>query len=199
MLVAGCAREDASTTWAEPAAETRPVSEAPPLENMPTGTDATEPDVAYDEPTSDPLATTTLVPVAPPPLAPARQPVPEPLAEAEIEYLAMDALLRMPAPGEPTPRSLKWDRDPPDAVPVVVRTPNAVDRVKERLRIERRSQPLGPAGPRQGKHSETDAGVTVPLGDDIRLEGGVRIDDREEPARERERTSQPRVGVEVRF
>ena len=68
------------------------------------------------------------------------------------------------------------------------------------MHVERRSEPIGRAGPRQGTYSETEASVRVPVDDSVSLEGGVRVDQRNEPGSEDpERRSIPRVGVEVTF
>ena len=114
--------------------------------------------------------------------------------------LPLEDLLRLPAASEP---------DSPTAVPLTPveappenASPDELAAWRERIRIERRSQAVGPAGPRQGTYSETDAGVSLPVGERVRIEGGVRVGAREEPGREPEeddRQSSSRVGVEVRF
>jgi hypothetical protein len=68
------------------------------------------------------------------------------------------------------------------------------------VRVKRRSETIGPAGPRQSTAYETEAGLRVPLDDSVSLEGGVRVDERDKPGvEESDRKSIPRVGVEVRF
>ena len=71
---------------------------------------------------------------------------------------------------------------------------------KDRVRLERHTEATGPAGPKQGSVSQTDAGVRIPVDESVSLEGGVRVDQRDDPkAEEPVRKSIPRVGVEVRF
>ena len=68
------------------------------------------------------------------------------------------------------------------------------------MRLERHSEQVGPAGPRQGTHSETEAALRIPVDKSVSLEGGVRVDSREDPSlKEPVRKSTPRVGVEVKF
>jgi hypothetical protein len=74
------------------------------------------------------------------------------------------------------------------------------ERWKDLLRVERRSEAIGPAGPRQGALSSTEAGLRIPLDDAVSLDGGVRVDQRSGPDMQQpERSSSPRVGLEVRF
>ncbi len=120
---------------------------------------------------------------------------------ASEEHVPLESLLRAPyAPGpQPEPPldldSLRYEPAAPQSA-----SPSAIDRFKDRVRLQRRSDAIGPAGPRQGTVSETDAGLSVPLDDSVSLEGGIRVDQRDEPgAAEPERKSTPRVGVKVRF
>lgn len=125
----------------------------------------------------------------------------------EQPHAPLDALLDLsdrvprgaPAAAEPRPVDLQNDPEAPQPAATAVE-PGAIDRLKNQVHVDRRSQAIGPAGPRQGTRSETDAGIRVPLDEDVSLEGGVRVEQREEPGRETpERKSTPRVGVEVRF
>ncbi len=114
-------------------------------------------------------------------------------------YLPLDALLRLAPEPRPAEQSVDLRSPPPAAAPAPA-PPGALDRLKRQMRLERRSEPIGPAGPRQGTHSEIEAVLRVPLDEDVSLEGGVRVDQRDEPGAEApERRSTPRVGVEVRF
>lgn len=119
-----------------------------------------------------------------------------------ISHPPLDALLRAPSAGPPEPTGpppIDLGTAPPDALPAAIGEPGTVDRMRRRLLLERRSESIGPAGPRQGTHTETDAGVRVPLDEAVSIEGGVRVDERAEPNRESERKSRPQLGVEVRF
>lgn len=116
----------------------------------------------------------------------------------EAPVPALEDLMRLPASSQPRSRDLLADipPPPPDA------TPEERAAWRERIRIERRSSEIGPSGPRQGTYSETDAAVRVPVSDRVQLEGGVRVNEREEPGRESregDRGSSSRVGVEVQF
>jgi hypothetical protein len=120
---------------------------------------------------------------------------------ASEEHVPLESLLRAPyAPGPPPEPpldlgSLRYEPAAPESA-----SPSAIDRLKDRVRLQRRIDAIGPAGPRQGTVSETDAGLSVPLDDSVSLEGGIRVDQRDEPgAEEPERKSTPRVGVKVRF
>jgi hypothetical protein len=140
----------------------------------------------------------------PPAAAPPQQAKNE---EAEQQYAPLDALLdlsdRVPrgAPAAAEPRAVDLQRDTSEPQPAPTASePGAIDRLKNQVHVDRRSQAIGPKGPRQGTRSETDAGIRVPLDEDVSLEGGVRVDERDEPGQEApERKSTPRVGVEVRF
>jgi hypothetical protein len=115
-------------------------------------------------------------------------------------HLPLETLLRtLDVP--PPARSLDLEalaREPVASAPPA--PSGALELWKDRVRLQRRSQPFGPAGPRQGTHSETQASLRVPVDESLSVEGGVRVDQRDEPGDEEpERLSIPRVGVEVRF
>jgi hypothetical protein len=112
----------------------------------------------------------------------------------------LEALFR--APDLPRPDlPATFDLAPPAQVRLVEPKPaRAIDRLGQSIRLESHAEKIGPAGPRQGTFWETDAGVRIPVDESVALEGGVRVDSREEPGvKESERRSTPRVGVEVRF
>jgi len=108
------------------------------------------------------------------------------------------SLLRVPESAASTrgpSESLAGPATPPPLAP------DAPPVWKERVRVQRHSEAIGPAGPRQGTWSETDAALRVPVNERVQIEGGVRVGERDEPGREEqhERESTSRVGVEVRF
>ena len=116
----------------------------------------------------------------------------------------LDVLLRTPdrrpPPGEERPSFLDLEASSEPKARAPTLAPGPIDRLRERVHLERRSEPIGPKGPRQGTRSETDAGIRVPLDEGVHLEGGVRVDERDEPGAEApERKSTPRVGVEWQF
>lgn len=116
-----------------------------------------------------------------------------------VEHPPLDALLRAPDPPRAESKPLDLAA-PPAAAPQPKPAPGAFDRLGQNIRLERRKEPIGLAGPRQGTLYETDAGLRIPVDSAVSLEGGVRVDSREEPgAKEPDRRSTPRVGVEVRF
>ena len=129
----------------------------------------------------------------------ARAPAPAP-ASPDADHPSLEALFRAPYPQpEAPPGSVALGAADPDA-PVVPKPPGAIDRLGQSIRLERRAEAIGPAGPRQGTVFETEAGVRIPVDKSVSIEGGVRVDSREEPgAEEPDRRSTPRVGVEVRF
>jgi hypothetical protein len=113
----------------------------------------------------------------------------------------LDILLKQPQSIEPG-ESSSIDLTPGAPSPAApgAADPGVLDRWKQHVRLERHSEPVGPAGPRQGTHSETEAALRVPVDESVSLEGGVRVDSREDPGvKEPVRKSTPRVGVEVRF
>jgi hypothetical protein len=130
---------------------------------------------------SAPLATTTKV---------------EP---AEPAHPPLAALLR--SRYDPGEDSTELDLGGPEPTPPIApKPPRTLDRLGDRIRLERRGEAIGPAGPRQGTAWETDAGVKIPVDESVSLEGGVRVDSREEPGVKDEKSHRtPRVGVEVRF
>jgi hypothetical protein len=122
----------------------------------------------------------------------------EPATENPV--VPLDALLRTPGSPGRTPSPL----DPRElgGKPVAAGTPppGVFEEWKDRVRVERHTEPTGPAGPKQGSVSQTDAGLRIPVDESVSLEGGVRVDQRDDPkAEEPVRKSMPRVGVEVRF
>jgi hypothetical protein len=130
--------------------------------------------------------------VTPSPAAVTPSPAPE-------SHPPLDVLLRTPL--EPGPPKNPLVLGEPGEAPVAAGPPAGdLDRWKDRVRIERRSEPYGVSGPRQGTVSQTEAGVRVPVDDSISVNGGVRVDQREEPgAPQPERVSRPQVGVEIKF
>ena len=148
------------------------------------------------------------IPEAQPPQVPAAKPKipPQPSAErstttaAEPEHPSLDVLLR-PRYEQPTqPRTFGLGRAEPVMAPTAPKPPRALDRLGDSIRLERRSEAIGPAGPRQGTVWETEAGLRIPVDKSVSLEGGVRLDSREEPgAKPQPSRKTPKVGVEVRF
>lgn len=146
------------------------------------------------------------IPAAQPPQVPAAKPrIPPPpsasttTASAEPEHLPLDALLRSryERPAESSTVDLTAE---PVTAPTTPKPPRALDRLGDSIRLERRSEAIGPAGPRQGTVWETEAGLRIPVDKSVSLEGGVRLDSREEPgAKPQPSRKTPKVGVEVRF
>ena len=133
-----------------------------------------------------------------PPRAPASA---DTTASAEPDHVPLDALFRASygqPPAEPTIDLAPAEADPVTSGP---KPPRALDRLGDSIRLERRGEAIGPAGPRQGTAWETDAGVRIPVDNSISLEGGVRVESREEPGAKQkdEARRMPKVGVEVRF
>ena len=117
-------------------------------------------------------------------------------------YVPLESLLRTPgvttAPPPPRPVDLGAAEPAPPAGNKTA--PGTLERWKDRVRVQRSQEPIGHPGPRQGTVSHTEAGVRVPVDESVSLEGGVRVDSRDEPGIEKdERSSIPRVGVEVKF
>jgi hypothetical protein len=80
--------------------------------------------------------------------------------------------------------------------------PAAKDGLADRLRLQHRSESLPATAPRNGKVSQTDLEVALPVGasDSLRLRGGVRVDQAEQgPDGTREIHPTPTVGIEKRF
>jgi hypothetical protein len=120
------------------------------------------------------------------------------VSEPAIDHPPLDALLRAPdLPRTEKPLELK---SPPAAAPKPKPAPGALDRLGQNIRLEGRKESIGLSGPRQGTLYETEAGLRIPVDSAVSLEGGVRVDTREEPGvKDPDRRSTPRVGVEVRF
>lgn len=149
------------------------------------------------------------IPEAQPPQVPAAQPKPltqrsaeksTTTASAEREHPSLDELLR--ARYEQSTESTTIDLGPAEPVtaPTAPKPPHALDRLGDSIRLERRGEAIGPAGARQGTAWETEAGLRIPVDQSVSLEGGVRLDSREEPgAKPQPARKTPRVGVEVRF
>jgi hypothetical protein len=200
-FASGCGSAEEAATPAEGAIET--VEAAPP--QAPGASPYDDIELPPFEPLPLPPPELERPHWTPPPVeAPPQQARSE---EAEPQYAPLDALLdlsdRVPrgAPAAAEPRSVDLQPEPEAPEPAATASePGAIDRLKNQVHVDRRSQAIGPKGPRQGTRSETDAGIRVPLDDDVSLEGGVRVDERNEPGQEApERKSTPRVGVEVRF
>lgn len=120
-------------------------------------------------------------------------------AEPPERVVPLEALLRTPS-AKPPPAPLDLRAPAPTESGAVPADRGVTDAVRERVRVDRRSEAIGQPGPDQGTYSETDASVDVPVGERVKLRGGVRVEERDQPAEERrERESTPRVGVEVQF
>ena len=198
-VAAGCS-DAASEAPPAPAAELQPAAPetvdapvaetAPPLAAAPLA-----PDAAALPEALPPAAT-----ARPRPKRSASAPTPETVSAED--HVPLESLLRAPqeagsSPKPPLDLSKASDADEPLPVPPPF---GGLERWKDRVHVERRSDPIGRPGPKQGTYSETEAGVRVPVDESVSLEGGVRVDSRSEPgAEEPERESIPRVGVEVKF
>jgi hypothetical protein len=115
-------------------------------------------------------------------------------------HVPLESLLRTPGvAGAPAPRPV--DLGAAEPAPAAGKpSPGALERWKDRVRVQRSQETIGHSGARQGTVSHTEAGVRVPVDESVSLEGGVRVDSRDEPGVEQdERSSIPRVGVEVKF
>jgi len=194
----GCAREESP---AGPVPSPQPVAEAVDAAPLAEEAPAVDSPAAPETPAGAPPI--TLAAGAAPSTAhaepdPGDTAVSAPSDEARVP---LEVLLQTPSalgPPQRAPLDLESLRYEP--LPATPTSPSALDEWKSRLRLESRSEPIGPAGPRQGTVSETDAKLRVPLDGSVSLEGGIRLDQRDEPgADEPERKSTPRVGVEVRF
>jgi len=132
-----------------------------------------------------------------PPNLPRRHAAAPPAAVAPT-HPTLDALLR--APYAPPTASSTVDLGPAASARIEPKPPRALDPLGPSIRLERRGESIGPAGPRQGTYWETDAGVRFPVDKSVSLEGGVRVDSRDEPgAKQTENRPTPRVGVQVKF
>jgi hypothetical protein len=195
---------------AEPAQTAAPAPE--PQTDAVALADPTAPEVA-GVPTLDPVqppADLALPPI-PGERAPAQPARPHPashkadiaaaVAEPAIDHPPLDVLLRAPEL-PPAEEPLDLAAPPPAAAAPTQPKPvsGALDRLGQNIRLDSRKEPIGLSGPRQGTLYETEAGLRIPVDSAVSLEGGVRVDTREQPgAREPDRRSTPRVGVEVRF
>ena len=172
----------------------------------PTAPEAVGPPFAPIEPQPD-LALPPIPGEGAPASPPRRTPTPRQkadiaaaVAEPAVDHPSLDVLLRAPDPPQPEPKPLDLAPPPAAAASQPKPAPGALDRLGENIRLERRKEPIGVAGPRQGTLYETEAGLRIPVDSAVSLEGGVRVDTREEPGVEKaDRRSTPRVGVEVRF
>lgn len=189
FLAAGCS---------EPAPDAAPAPALPPVA-------AVEP--ALETPVPD---ATPAPPLDATPLAPDATALPDALPAAAApqtataeNHLPLESLLLPPGSGPPAKKQAPLDLSKASAKgePLPVPPPyGGIERWKDRLRLERRSDPIGRPGAKQGTYSETEAGVRLPVDDAVSLEGGVRVDSRSEPGGdEPQRQSIPRVGVEVKF
>jgi hypothetical protein len=161
-----------------------------------------EPAVCEDADPAPPVEVAAAAVASPAPRAPKSAARPrvettEPPAETQVP---LEALLRTPPGSGRTPSPIDL-RDLDDKSMAAGPPPPAVfEEWKERVHLERRTEATGHAGPKQGSVSQTDAGVRIPVDESVSLEGGVRVDQRDNPnAEEPARKSIPRVGVEVRF
>lgn len=118
----------------------------------------------------------------------------------EPEPVPLEMLLRVPVTtsGAEAKRPSALDAvEPPSVAPAI---PSQGPSWREHIQLERRSEAIGPAGSRQGAYSETEAGLRVPVDDRVSIEGGVRVDQRDEPGQESpERKSSPRIGIDFQF
>jgi hypothetical protein len=127
-----------------------------------------------------------------------RPPAPAP-ASAEI-HVPLESLLSTPLGPRAFERPVDLAaRDAASFEPAVAVPPGALDGWKQRVQLERRVEPIGRPGPRQGTHSEIDAALRIPIDESVSVKGGVRVDERDDAGDEPQRRSTPRVGVEVRF
>jgi hypothetical protein len=194
-LLWGCERAEPA-----PPESAAPLAEAAPIEHAVT-------DVVVIPPFDPSLPALRLEPPTVPgpaqkpgaPVRPTRGVKTQTAAPPAVAHPSLDALLRAPYPQPAAPSTVDIAPPAPDAPPVP-KPPGALDRLGQSIRLERRSEAIGPAGPRQGAVFETEAGLRIPVDEAVSIEGGVRVDSREEPGlKEPDRRSTPRVGVEVRF
>ncbi len=206
LAATGCAPSDEATSRSGEAGDAAEAVAAAPPE------DGSSPYDGIELPPFEPLPLPPPELVRPPHWAP--PPGESPPAAAAVEedgeqsHASLEALLDLsarvprgaPAAAEPRPVDLQKPEPKPDAKTTAATEPGAIDRLKNQVHVDTRSEPIGPKGPRQGTRSETDAGIRVPLDESVSVEGGVRVDQRKDPSLEEpERKSTPRVGVEVRF
>jgi hypothetical protein len=197
---------------AEPPGAPAPAETAGPGEPAQVPAVAAEPAAVVLPPFDPSLPSLELQPAPPPHDAraaapkPHRKPAPEKpaatTAKAEPDHPSLEALFRTPYPAHSESTSIELVLHPPapTAKPVAPKPPHALDRLGDNIRLERRGEAIGPAGPRQGTAWETDAALRIPVDESVSLEGGVRVDSRDEPgAKAAPARKTPRVGVEVRF
>ncbi len=213
-----CAAATAALLCACDRAEPAPAPSTPPVDvaavpapDESTGsTESSESSIVVIPPFDPALPTLELelpppaeVPAAKPPARAPRPRPPETTAtavEPPSEHLPLDLLLRTPQGARSESSAVDFRAPEEAAAPAAPKPPGTLDRLGQSIRLERRKEAIGVAGPRQGTHYETDAGVRIPVDKGVALEGGVRVDSREEPgAKEPQRSSTPRVGVEVQF
>ena len=117
----------------------------------------------------------------------------------DSEHPPLDILLKQPGQMQTGGSStIDLSRGAPD--PATASDPGLLDRWRDHVRVERHTEAAGPSGPRQSTVSETEAALRIPVDKSVSLEGGVRVDSREDPGvKEPVRKSTPRVGVEVKF
>jgi hypothetical protein len=177
----------ATTACSNAARESAPCAESLSQTESPVG----EPDDWAPADQSSPA----VAPDAREPLA-ARPSSQAPREPAE-SHVPLEVLLRTPQGSSPPPAP---DRLGQPAASAPGASPGALDWWKQRVHVEQRSDPIGPAGPRQGSVTQTEAGLRIPIDDSASIEGGVRVDQRDQPGLEQpERSSSPRVGVKVEF
>jgi hypothetical protein len=198
VLAAGCS--DALPETAVLPAPPEIAGEGTAIEMAPF--DLEEPAVCEDADPAPPAEIVVAAAAAPAPPRPkaAARPRVETTAPPAETHVPLDVLLRTPSGSGRTSSPL--DLPALDDKPVAAGPPPAgvFEEWKDRVRVERRTEATGPAGPKQGSVSQTDAGVRIPVDESVSLEGGVRVDQRDDPAAEEPvRKSMPRVGVEVRF
>lgn len=132
---------------------------------------------------------------AAPPAAAAPQPEPP-----GPGALPLESLLRLPAREPGAPVGLDVDRNPhlrapaPGSAAEASRPP-----LRDRVRVDHRSESAGVPGPREKTLGRTEADVRVPVKDSVDLRGGVRVDSRQGDGTLEELEPTPSVGVDVRF
>ena len=206
----------AALCWACERAEPAPTASAPPADEAAPSdavalADPTAPETAGVPPFEPgPPQPDLALPPIPAEAAPASPPkrsrpaqkstdIAAAVAAPAAEHPPLDVLLR--APDLPRAEAKPIDlAAPATGAPKPKPASGALDRLGQNIRLERRKEPIGLAGPRQGTLYETEAGLRIPVDSAVSLEGGVRVDSREEPGAEQpDRRSTPTVGVEVRF
>jgi hypothetical protein len=195
-------RVAASSGAAAPAAEAEPAVSAEPAESDAIVIPPFDPSLpALEvEPPPIPDAQAPRAPAAKPRQISTRKTADRPPAPAEPEHLPLDALLRARYERPDESSSVDLRQSEPITAPTAPKPARALDRLGDSIRLERRGEAIGPAGPRQGTAWETQAGLRIPVDKSVSLEGGVRLESREEPgAKPQPARRTPQVGVEVRF